>query len=72
VSYIDVSRGLRRRTDLRTTVHDCIQRLKARGLVDGNALESLWRLHQEGQSDNSAALTLLASLEIHLQAHGNG
>jgi hypothetical protein len=70
LNYVDFDRDIRRRPDLRATIHECLQDLRGRGLVDWIDLESLWQRHQRRQGNHADALMLLASLEIHLKAQG--
>jgi len=66
--YIDYDTGLREKEYLKTLVHENIQDLKQRGVVDWIDIEAIWLRHQRKQANHADALTLLASLEINLKA----
>lgn len=68
INYIDFDRGLRERADLKAVVHENIQDLKKRRIVDWIDTDAIWDRHQRRQGDHADALTLLASLEINLKA----
>ena len=68
INYIDFDHGLRYRADLRQVVYESIQALQKRGIIDWLNIEAIWQRHQRKQANHADALTLLASLEIHLQA----
>jgi hypothetical protein len=68
INYIDFDHGLRYRADLRQVVYESIQALQKRGIIDWLNIEAIWQRHQRKQANHADALTLLASLEIYLQA----
>lgn len=67
LNYIDFDRGVRERADLKATIHESIQDLKKRGIVDWIDMDAIWNRHQRRQGNHADALTLLASLEINLK-----
>jgi hypothetical protein len=68
LNYIDFERGLRERADLKSIAYESVQDLKRRGIIDWVDMDGIWHRHQRGHGDHADALTLLASLEIHLKA----
>jgi hypothetical protein len=68
INYIDFAHGLRHRADLRQVVYESIEALRKRRIIDWLDMEAIWQRHQRKQANHADALTLLASLEIHLQA----
>ncbi len=72
VNYIDFDDGLRERDDLKNVVHENIQDLISRGIIDWIDLNDIWKLHQSRQGNFADALTLLASVEICLNYSGRG
>lgn len=72
VNYIDFDRGLRQRNDLKQVVHENLQDLKRRHIVDWIDIDDIWQRHQSEASDAADALLLLASLEIQIKAGGLG
>lgn len=67
-NYIDFDLGLRQRDDLKQTVHENLQDLKKRHIVDWINIDEIWQRHQDKRSDSADALLLLASLEIQIKA----
>lgn len=67
-NYIDFDLGLRQREDLKQTVHENLQDLKKRHIVDWINIDDIWQRHQHKQSNCARALLLLASLEIQIKA----
>lgn len=67
---VDFEEGLRPRSDLKTVVHESLQDLRKRDLVDWLDPEELWRQHQNRRRKHADALTPLASLEINLKTQG--
>jgi len=67
-NYIDFERAIRERDDLRNIVHANLVDLDRRGIVDWVNAESLFNEHLNGSVDNTFALLILCSLEIHLKA----
>lgn len=70
INYIDFNVGLRRRDDLKHVVHENLQDLKKRHIVDWIDIDEIWQRHQHKRDDAADALLLLASLEIQLKASG--
>jgi asparagine synthetase B (glutamine-hydrolysing) len=67
VTYLDYATAIRRRPDLRASVHDALEALAGRGILDAARIRRLWREHLDGR-EHRYTLTLLASLEYMLQA----
>jgi len=70
LNYIDFDKGIREREDLKQLVHQNIQDLKKRDVVDWLDIDSIWRQHQERKANLGDTLTLLTSLEINIKAQG--
>jgi hypothetical protein len=66
-NYIDFDRALRSREDIKMLVHENIQALHRRGIIDWIDITSPWDDHQRGRANHGYALTLLASLEVCLR-----
>ncbi|MDI6448179.1 hypothetical protein [Anaerobaca lacustris] len=71
-NYIDFDCGLRERADLKAVVHDSIQDLKKRRIVEWIDIDAIWDRHQKRRGNHADALTLLASIEINLKAEEMG
>jgi len=67
-NYLDHELELRRASPLRTLVAECLERLRARGVVPWVDLEALLARHAAARADHSDALVQLALLELNLQA----
>lgn len=67
-NYIDFSRGIRERSDLRHVLFTSIQDLKKRGVVPWIDIDSIWEQHMSRKADHIITLIDLASLEIHFKA----
>lgn len=67
-NYIDFSRGLRERSDLRHVVFTSIQDLKRRGVVPWIDVDAIWEQHMSRKANYSNELIVLASLELHFKA----
>ena len=67
-NYIEFSKAIRERADVRELVGANVRALARRGIVDGIDSEQLWNDHLGKRADNGYALLALCSLEIHLQA----
>ena len=68
-NYIDFDRGLRERDDLKRVVHESLQDLKKRKVVDWVDIDGIWKRHQDQERNHADALTLLTSLEIYLKVN---
>jgi len=68
INYLDFNKGIRDRADLKKIVYDNIMDLKDRELVPWVDIDSIWRSHQNKNSDHADALLTLASLELHIKA----
>ncbi|MBA2320071.1 MAG: hypothetical protein H0V89_02850 [Deltaproteobacteria bacterium] len=67
VTYLDYAAAIRSRPDLRAAVHDAIESLARRDILDPARIRRIWREHADGR-EHRYTLTLLASLEYMLQA----
>jgi hypothetical protein len=67
VTYLDYAAAIRHRPDLRAAVHDAIEALAARAVLDPARIRRIWTEHLAGR-EHRYTLTLLASLEYMLQA----
>lgn len=65
-NYLDLSHALRHRPDYRDLARDRLHSLVDRGVAPWLDIEDLWNEHQRREADHVLALTLLVSLDIHL------
>lgn len=72
INYIDFSDALRSREDVRSLVEKSLKLLKERRVLPWLDLEGLWQEHMDEKAERTKALTLLASLEVHLAAAEEG
>jgi len=72
LNYVDWDAALRRRPDYVNLMRECLADLRRRGCVDWLDLDRIWRQHSHCQANHGAALTLLASLELHFRAGEEG
>lgn len=71
-NYLDLAHALRHRPDYREAVRARLQGLHERRVTPWLDIEQIWNEHQHRERDHAMALTLLASLDIHLDVAGFG
>jgi len=71
-NYLDLAHALRHRQDYREVVRARLQNLHDRGVTPWLDIEQIWAEHQRRDANHSMALTLLASLDIHLDVAERG
>lgn len=67
INYLDFSKSIREKSDLRNTIYSSIMDLKRRKVIDWIDIEDIWKKYINKKVDYSDALIILASLEIHLK-----
>src|SRR5690606_2072851 len=67
-NYIHFSTALRETKILRELIRSCLDSLSSRGVVKWLNIDRLWQMHDERRADFSAALMLLASLELNIRS----
>lgn len=67
-NYIEFSRGIRQRKDLKELITESIYDLKKRQIIDWINFDYLLNQHLKGVKNYTNELIILASLEIHLKA----
>jgi hypothetical protein len=67
-NYLDMGHVLRRRADYRGLARERLQNLVDRAVAPWLNVELLWQEHQRCDADHALALTLLVSLDLHLDA----
>lgn len=68
LNFLDFGAAIRIRVDVRKSIHENLQDLKSRKLLDWVDPLELWAIHNRGQQNLTDALIVLASLEILLKA----
>jgi len=71
-NYLDMAHAVRHREDYRRLVRSRLQSLVDKGATPWLDIEQLWNEHQRHDADHTLALTLLVSLDIHLDVAGKG
>jgi hypothetical protein len=67
-NYMDFDLAFREKNDIKNIARDCLDGLTKRKIVEWIDLERIWTIHQDKKANQSAAILLLMSLEIHLRA----
>lgn len=71
-NYLDFAHALRHRQDYREVVRARLQNLHDRSVTPWLDVEQIWKEHQRRDANHAMALTLLASLDIHLDVAERG
>lgn len=69
-NFIDFSKLVRERADLKHLAGEALQALKARKIIDWLDIDAIWDAHMARQINCGDAIAILVSLELNLQARG--
>ena len=71
-NYIDFDHAIRHREDVQALVHDALRSLGRRGVIDWLYLFAIWKQHMRRLRNHGDALTVLAALDLNLEAAERG
>ena len=68
LNYIDFSKAIKKRPDLRQLIFSSLEDLKKRKLIDNKLIKNAWEEYNKGSGNMTNEVIILASLEILLKA----